>query len=264
MGTPGQVSAVRPLGAYDAVSLWVPPAPSWERARPGQLLVLPGDPSRGEVLPQVHWVAGVDVDPVHGTTVEVVVPAGEGWPAGEELTLLGPLGRGFPLPADPVPVLVVAHEIAAAPLRWLVGLLHGRGCVVHVVLSAHDPDLHLDPGALRRQADSVVLTTPDELAGMVADRLDDPRTDPAVVFATGPRDLVRSVASLAAPRGRAVRVAAVDVTAPVVCGTGVCGACDLVVADEGGPRRVRPCVEGPVVRGEWVLAGRSEVRRAPR
>lgn len=260
---PATVSAVRPVGAYDAVSLSVPSSADWDRARPGQLVVLPGDPVHGAVLPDVHWLADVSVDPVHGTTIQLVVPA-DARPVGDEVVLLGPLGRGFPLPSQAVPALVVAHERSAAPVRWLASLLRGRGCTVHVVLSADDPDRHLDPGGLRRTADSVVLTRPEGLPAELTSRLDDPATDPTLVLATGPRDLVRVVASLAAPRGRVVRVAALDPDTGQVCGTGVCGCCDLVVDDGAGGRRVRPCLEGPVLPGEWLLSARSEARRAAR
>lgn len=263
-----EVSAVRPVGGYDAVSLSVPPSPLWERARPGQLLVVPGDPGRGAVLPRVHWLAGVSTDPLHGTTLEVVVPvatsAGAGLRPGLEVRLLGPLGRGFPLPSAPVPVLLVAHEGSAAPLRWAVALLRERGCPVHVVLSSSDPDLHLDPGSLRRQADSVVLTTPQDLRETLTARLEDGDADIALVLATGPRDLVQDVAALAAAHGRVARVSAVDPEAEVVCGTGLCGACDVHVPTPQGSRRVRPCLDGPVVPGEWLPAGPTEVARAPR
>jgi len=257
------VSAVRAIGSCDAVSLTVPSSTAWDRARPGQLVVLPADPSRGSVLPGVHWLAGVVVDPVHGTTIQLVV-AMDAHQVGAEVVLLGPLGRGFPLPSQPVSALVGAHERSAAPVRWLVSLLRERGCAAHVLLSAADPDRHLDPGGLRRQADSVVLTRPEDLPSELTARLDDPGTDPALVLAAGPRDLVRVVASLSAPRGRVVRVAALDPDTGPVCGTGVCGGCDLVLDDGAGARRVRPCLEGPVLPGEWLLSARSEARRAAR
>lgn len=259
---PALVSAVRPEGGYDVLTLAVPAHPSWARARPGQLLVLPGDPARGAVLPRVLWLAGVHVDPVHGTTIQVVLPEKEahGWPLGTHVRLLGPLGRGFALPAQEVDVVVVAHEAAAAPVRWLVGLLRERGCPVHVVLSADDPDLRPDPGPLRRSAAAVVLTSGADLRTALRAVLD--RVDPALVLATGPTEVVRVVAELA--RGRVVRVSAVDPEALVVCGTGVCGACDVVVTDGAGPRRLRPCTEGPVVPGEWLLGPGTEVSGAPR
>lgn len=257
------VSAVRPVGGYDVLSLSVPSSPGWERARPGQLVVVPGDPGLGQVLPEVHWLADVDVDLVHGTTVELVLPAGAPVP-GERLRLLGPLGRGFPLPTRPVPTLVVAHEGSAAPVRWLVRLLRERGCAVHVLLSADDPDGHLDPGVLRRLAQSVVLTDRESLGAALAAALDDPGADPALVLATGPDDVVREVVAHAVPRGRVVRVAALDPDSGTVCGTGVCGCCDLTVDDGDRRRRVRPCLDGPVLPGEWLVPDGAGVRRASR
>ncbi|MFK5585048.1 hypothetical protein [Serinicoccus sp. LYQ131] len=253
------VALVRASGPYDIVSLAVPGGPVWDRARPGQLLVLPGAATRGEVLPRVLWLAGVRVEPVHGTTAEVVLPVGHGLVVGAGVRLLGPLGRGFPLPAGPTPTLLIGHEGSVVPLRWLVALLRERDCPVHTVLSADDPDHHLDLGLLRRQATSVVLTDPQELPAVVAARLDDPDLEVALVVATGPLTLVREVAALALARGLTTRVAAVDPGAPVVCGTGLCGQCDLVVGngDGGGTtaaaRTVRACLDGPVVPGEWVL-----------
>lgn len=254
------VSAVRPEGGYDVVSLAVPSHPHWDRARPGQLLVVPGDPSRGEVLPRVLWLAGVQTDPLHGTTIQVVLPEGDPLvlPGGGTLRLLGPLGRGLALPTQPVGVVVVAHEEAAAPLAWLVALLRERGCAVHVLLPADDPDRRLDVGPLRRAAAGVVLTQTGELTHALDSLL--VSADPALVLATGPMRVVRLVASRA--QGRVVRVCAVDPSAPVVCGTGLCGACDLVVHDGAVPRVVRACLEGPVVPGEWLAQPGTEAAGA--
>lgn len=256
------VSAVRPEGGYDVLTLAVPAHPSWDRARPGQLLVLPGDPARGAVLPRVLWLAGVQVDPVHGTTIQVVLPEGEtrDWPPGARVRLLGPLGRGFALPRHAVDVVVAAHEGSAAPVHWLIGLLRERGCTVQVLLSADDPDLRLDPGPLRRTASSVVLTSTADLRTALGSVLAE--ADPALVLATGPAQVVRAVAEEA--QGRVVRVSAVDPDASVVCGTGLCGACDLVVAEDTGPRRVRPCLDGPVVPGDWLLGPETGVPGAAR
>lgn len=245
------VGAARPVGRYDVVSLTVPDSPVWAGARPGHAVVVPADPAAGRVLPGVHWLAGLDRDPVHGTTVELVRPAGHDWRTGQEVRLLVPGGRGFPLPAHPVPVLVVGHESSAAPLRWLAGRLRERGCEVHVVLSAREPDLHLEPASWRRSASSVVLTAPEELRATVAGLLDDP--DPSVVFGAGPREAVEQVAAAAVPRGRVVRVTGLDPGEAIVCGTGLCGGCDLVVRDGRRTGRRRPCVEGPVVPGEWLV-----------
>ncbi len=246
------VTLARAAGAYDVVSLAVPAAPGWASARPGQLLVLPGSPARGEVLPRLLWLADVTVDPVHGTAVEVAVPAGAGWEVGRRLRLVGPLGRGFGVPTDPVPALVVGHGGSTVPLRWLTSRLRARGCPVHLVLSAPEPDGLFEVAALRRQAASVRLTTEQDLARVTLEVLEqEPRV--GVVYAAGPRGPVRQVAQVAVGAGRPVRVSALDLDEPLLCGTGLCGQCDLRPAGPGGPRPLRPCLEGPVVPGEQVL-----------
>lgn len=255
------VTAVRPAGAHDVVSLTVGDGRPWARARPGQTVLVPTDPRTGTVLPAVHWLAGVHADPVHGTSLELLLPVGRQTAPGERLRLLGPLGRGFSAPSSPVPVLLVGHETGAVPLRWLVEVLRQRGCPVHVLLSASDPELHIDLVHLRRHARAVVLALPEDLPAALERLLDDPGVDPAVVYAVAPLPVLRDVAHRTLVRGPALRVAALDLQGPgVVCGTGLCGTCDLVVDDASGPggrgRVLRACLEGPVVPGEWLLEER--------
>ena len=252
------VTAVRAAGAYDVASLTVPDDGTWHGARPGQLVVVPVDPARGSVLPEVHWLAGVHADPVHGTSLELVLDAARGTAPGEELRLLGPLGRGFSPPSSPVPVVLVGHEAGAVPLRWLVPLLRERGCTAHVVLSATDPERHLDLFHLRRHARAVVLALPQDLPAALERVLDDPEVAPAVVYAAAPVPVLRDVAERALVRGLPVRAAALDLAGPPpLCGTGLCGGCDLEVTDPEGrsPRVLRACLEGPVVPGELLVDG---------
>lgn len=246
------VTAVRPAGGRDVVSLVVPGDVRWDRARPGQLLVVPSDPAAGRIVPTVHWLAGAVVDPLHGTTIELLLPAERATEPGERIAVLGPLGRGFAPPSQPASTLLVGHEAGAAPLRWLVEVLRARGCAVHVLLSASDPELHLDLVHLRRHARTVVLSLPEDLDASLARVLDDPDVDPAVVYAVAPRAALTRIAATTTERGRAVRVAALDLEADLVCGTGLCGACDLEVFDGRTTMVLRPCLEGPVVPGEWL------------
>lgn len=250
------VTAVRAAGAFDVVRLTVPDDGSWARARAGQLVVVPGDPGHGQVLPEVHWLAGVHADPVHGTSIELLLEVERRTATGERLGLLGPLGRGFAAPSSPVPVLLVGHEAGAVPLRWLAEVLRARGCPVRVVLSASDPELHVDLVHLRRHTRTVVLTAPEDLPAALERVLDDPASDTAVVYAAAPLPTLRDVTARALRRGLVVRAAVLDLQGPVVCGTGLCGGCDLSVQDgaAGAPARVlRGCLEGPVVPGEWLL-----------
>ena len=260
------VTTVRAAGAYDVVRLTVPDGRAWRRARPGQLVVVPSDPSTGRVLPEVHWLAGVHVDPVHGTSLELVLDVARSTGPGERLRLLGPLGRGFAAPADPVPVLMVGHESGAVPLRWLGELLRERDCPVHVLLSASDPERHVDLVHLRRYTRAVHLSLPEDLPAALERLLGDPSVDASVVYAAAPLPTLHHVAGRALRRGLVVRAAALDLRgSDVVCGTGLCGACDLTVHDGDGAggtgsgrgpgRLLRPCLEGPVVPGEWLVEG---------
>lgn len=250
-----EVVSVRFAGRFDVVGLTVgEERHGWSRARPGQFVVEPGDPGAGTVRARVHWLAGSDQDPVHGTTAELVLPAGRTVATGDRMRLLGPLGQGFPAPRQPVPVLLVGHEGGAVPLRWLTARLRARGCVVHLVLSADDPELHLDLPFLRRHARSVALTTSVDLVDAVARVLDGLAGQVGVVYAATPRHLLPRLVDVVGTRGAACRVSVLDVDGEgVLCGTGLCGGCDLELTGGAAAGRVlRACLEGPVVPGEWV------------
>lgn len=252
------VTAVRPAGSHDVVNLVVPEDDArWSAARPGQIVVRPIDPAAGRLLPEVFWLGGVTVDEIHGTSIELVLPLERETSVGERLRLLGPFGRGFAPPSQPVDALLVAHEGGAVPMRWLVEILRARGCAVHVILSASDAQHQMDLAHLRRHARTVILALPEDLTATVDRALDDPAIDPAVVYAAAPVPALRQIASSAAARGRSTRVAALDLAAGVVCGTGLCGACDLDVHDGRSASVLRPCLEGPVVPGEWLLRGEA-------
>jgi dihydroorotate dehydrogenase electron transfer subunit len=252
---PAEVVSVRYAGRFDVVGLTLGEQhPPWAHARPGQFVLEPGDPSAGAVRARLHWLAGADQDPVHGTTAELVLPAGRSLAPGARLRLLGPLGHGFSAPREPVEVLLVGHEGGAVPLRWLTARLRARGCVVHLVLSADDPELHLDLPFLRRHARTVVLTTSDDLGSALTRSLDEHGDRLGVVYAAAPGRLLPGLVGTVAARGLACRVSALDLADPsVLCGTGLCGGCDVVLP--GGPRSgqvLRACLEGPVVPGEWL------------
>lgn len=255
---PAEVVSVRFAGRFDVVGLTVGEQhPGWAQARPGQFVVEPGDPAAGAVRPRVHWLAGAEQDPVHGTTAELVLPAGRSVTAGDRLRLLGPLGQGFPAPTQPTQALLVGHEGGAVPLRWLTARLRARGCVVHLVLSADDPELHLDLPFLRRHARTVVLTTSTDLVDSVTRVMDEHDGRPGVVYVATPRSMLPRLVHGVTSRGTACRVSVLDVEDPdVLCGTGLCGGCDLELT--AGPRTgqvLRPCLEGPVIPGEWVGGG---------
>jgi dihydroorotate dehydrogenase electron transfer subunit len=253
-----EVVASRRLGAYRSLTLAAPGVP--ERFRPGNVVALSLGPER--MARRSFWVHRVRPVGGLGATVEVVVePRGPGsaWlaaqPEGSRLALTGPLGRPFALPREPVDCLLVGEGVAAAVLFPLAERLRERGCRVHLLLGARDEGHLLSALEARRTARSVTVVTADgsvgsrgELAPAVADQV--ARTAPDVVYAAGPAGTLHAVAAAAEAHG-AWSQTAVEVRS--ACATGLCHGCPLpVVGEDGAPREVRACTEGPVVRGDRV------------
>src|SRR6185436_19540940 len=108
----------------------------------------------------------------YGGTVDVVVAArgpGTRWLAGlsthHEVSIIGPLGRAFPLPSEPVACVLVGGGYGSAPLFWLAAALRERGCHVEMVLGAASEDRLFGVVEARRTADGVTVTTDDGTAG---------------------------------------------------------------------------------------------------
>ena len=101
-------------------------------------------------------------------TVDVVVAAhgpGTEWLTGlrahDEVDIVGPLGRPFPLPKEPVPTILVGGGYGSAPLFWLAETLRERGCRVEMVLGAATESRLFGVVEARRCADGVTITTDD-------------------------------------------------------------------------------------------------------
>lgn len=263
------ISALRAAGAYDVATLTTPAAahPGWAAARPGQFVVLPQDPATGAVLPEVHWIAGTATDPLHGTSFELVLPVGRELSIGHRMDVLGPLGRGFALPAHPVTALVVGHGSGSNAVGWLSRALRERGCRVLAVLAVPDADHVVDLHLWRRSAETVQLCTSENLPSVAQELIDaedlaDGATGVDVIYGVLPRDLGTRLAEVAQGMGRPARIAPLDLDEPIRCGTGLCGGCEITVGPPGGspratagPRtaRLRPCLDGPVLPGEMLL-----------
>jgi dihydroorotate dehydrogenase electron transfer subunit len=257
----GEVLGVKRVGAHRHVTLVAPGVP--ERFRPGNVLaVAVGGPLSDRVVRATYPIHRVRATGAYGGTVELVItptdPASE-WlaeaPAGTALDVVGPLGRPFALPKEPVTCVLVGEDAASAPLFSLAERLRERDCAVHMLLGGQT-EAHLF-GALeaRRATRGVTVATEDGsvgIAGTVADVLPDllTRTEAAVVYAAAPSDRLHAVA-LAAEQHGAWSQTLLDV--PLPCGTGLCHGCTLpVVGEDGVTRMARACVDGPVFRGDRV------------
>jgi len=257
----GELVATQRVGAYHHLTIAAPGLP--EHARPGQFVALAvGGPDSANLLRRCFSIHRVSPSGADDETVEVVIsPVGPGteWltrlRAHDAVDVVGPLGRPFPLPAEPVACVLVGGGYGSAPLFWLAEALRERGCHVELVLGAATEEKLFGVADAGHCADGVTVTTDDGSAGTrgwVSDVLPDivRRTSAGVVYGCGPMGMLRSIADIATAEGVVAQVA---VEESMACGVGVCMTCVMpVTGNDGTTRMVRSCVEGPVFRGDRV------------
>jgi dihydroorotate dehydrogenase electron transfer subunit len=266
-----EVIATRRVGAYQHLTLVAPTVA--ELARPGQFVALAvGDESSGTLLRRSFSIHKVTPSGTYGGTVEIVVSAvgaGTRWIVGRQshdpVDVVGPLGRAFPLPSEPVACVLVGGGYGSAPLFWLASELRQRGCRVEMVLGAASEDRLFGVIEARRSCDGVTVTTDDGSVGnrgWVSDVLPEiiDRTGAGVVYGCGPMGMLESVTKVAHEHGAVAQVAVEEAMA---CGIGICMTCVMpVVGDDGRTRMLRSCVDGPVFRGDRVRWDAFEGGRA--
>lgn len=249
------------VGAYRHLTLVTPGLA--ELARPGQFVALAvGDGTSSMLLRRSFSIHKVSPSGTYGGTTELIVAAhGPGTQAltalepGDQVSVIGPLGRGFPLPSEPVPCILVGGGYGSAPLFWLAEQLRERGCAVEIVLGAASADRLFGVVEARRFADGVTVTTDDGSAGSqgwVSDVVPGlvERTGAGVIYACGPMGMLRSLSTIADEHGIVAQVA---VEESMACGVGICMTCVMPVTDpDGTTSMVRSCLDGPVFRGDRV------------
>jgi len=257
----GELIATRRVGAYHHLTFVAPGVA--ELAKPGQFVALAvGGDTSANLLRRCFSIHKVSPSGTYGGTVDVVVAArgpGTRWLVGlsahDEVNIIGPLGRAFPLPKEPVACVLVGGGYGSAPLFWLAAALRERGCHVEMILGAATEDRLFGVIEARRAADGVTVTTDDGsmgVKGWVSDVLPEVirRCHAEVVYGCGPMAMLRSITDVAAAEGAVAQIA---VEESMACGIGVCMTCVMpVVGADGQTRMVRSCVDGPVFRGDRV------------
>ena len=232
------------------------------RFRPGQFIAIAvGGPQSSMLARRTFSVH--DVRPDHGGTVEFVFlprEPGTQWLADcrprDVLDVVGPLGRPFPLPRDPVSCLLLGVGAGAPPLFSLAARLAERGCATDFLLGAESADRVFGALTARRTGRSAVITTADGSLGsrgsvtdMLPTVVQQARTD--VIYASAPLPVLGTACSMAGRYG--IPVQALVSEPAMMCGTGLCMGCVLpAVGNDGVTRMVRACVDGPVFRGDLV------------
>jgi dihydroorotate dehydrogenase electron transfer subunit len=256
----GEVLSVRRVGDYHAMTVVAPGIA--DGARPGHFIaVAVGGRDSSMILRRAFALYEAQDRGVYGGTVEFIFAVrgrGTAWLADrrphDALDVVGPLGRPFQLPKNPVHAVVVGGGYGSAPLLALAEQLRTRGCRVDAVLGAATADRLFGALDAKRMTTAMAITTDD---GSVGERGQVTDVLPAmidrgvdVVYACGPMGMLAAIAATAADYGIPCQVAVEETMA---CGIGVCMTCVLPVrGSDGQTRMVRSCVEGPVFHGEQV------------
>jgi len=257
----GVVVETKKIGAYVQITATAPDIP--RDFKPGHFVAIAiGDERSSLILRRAFSIYQVNDRGVYGGTVDIVVSAhgpGTDYLANlkrnDTINIVGPLGKPFSLPKEPVPCILVGGGYGAAPLFTLAEALVSRGCRVDFVLGASSQEKLFGMLEARRLSTTLTVTTDDGSSGSmgrVTDVLPEliKKSNSAVIYACGPMKMLQAVAEISQQFGI---VSQTSVEESMACGIGVCMTCVLpVIGEDGVTRMLRSCVDGPAFRGDKV------------
>ena len=273
--------------------------PAFPATEPGQFVqILCRDPAEQPARDvEVQWGSGGDVldpmsmlrrpfslagrrDSASGVELDIihrVVGVGTHWLSelelGDNVSIIGPLGNRFELPAPGVTGLLVAGGVGIPPMLYLAEKLKGRaiafcGATTRQLLpftmtsDAQQPSDPVEP-ALRvvefaRHSVSSVISTDDGSCGFdgyitqALERYLDRGIDPGscVVYTCGPEPMMKRVAEIAIGRRIECQIA---VERAMACGMGTCQSCCIRVKMGDDWRYKLACTDGPVFAADELL-----------
>jgi dihydroorotate dehydrogenase electron transfer subunit len=250
------VSASTRFGAYRALTFTDEEIA--KGARPGQFVNLSVEPRGMCLLRRPFSIANADTPTGAVTVVFDAIGEGTKWlgarEPGDTVDVVGPLGHGFDVPADPGVDLLVGGGYGTAALAFLSAELDQRGGEVHAIVGARSRARLYEDETLDGACASIATVTDDGsdgVQGLVTDPMPQmiERFRPRVVYACGPMPMLRAVADVAAAHDIPSQLAVEEFMA---CGVGVCWTCVLPVRKNGALKHARSCTEGPVFEGASV------------
>ena len=257
-----EVLSARKNAAYLSITIVAPEIA--ERARPGQFIQVAVPAGRDKFLRRPFFVHQTSRRGGWAGTLEFVAdPASPGmdWVgeirAHQFLDVVGPLGRPFGYPANPMNCLLVTKDHGAAQLYFLAEELQARGFRVDMVVGASTQDRVFKPIDAKRLSRTIAVVTEDGTLGEQGTIMDVlpsvvERTGTQVLYCTGPRPLLRAVAEFSRAKRIPTQVAVED---QMPCGIGNCWTCVVPVLHKDGRDydHLRACVDGPAFNAARIL-----------
>ncbi|VAV85420.1 Dihydroorotate dehydrogenase (NAD(+)), electron transfer subunit [hydrothermal vent metagenome] len=249
----------KPLGAdFFLISL------KWgaaRKVRPGQFVMLRVTGSMDPLLRRPFSVYNVEGDTIEllykvvgkGTTILSSLNPGDG------VDLLGPLGKGFPIPGGMLGngrLLMVAGGVGIAPFYHLgrsINPIRGLNCDNLLIYGARTKRDTVVVKSFKNIGVKSKVATEDGTRGtkgLVTDLLEREMHCGDIVYACGPSPMLKAVAKLAEAKG--IRCL-VSLERAMACGIGVCLGCAIktvphrpgrVIKDDRSYHMV--CSDGPV------------------
>ena len=222
-------------------------------ARPGQFVMLRMgsgyDPllrrpfsicgTRGDLILVLYDVVGRGTNAL--STIE----------AGNRVTVLGPLGKGFVFGTDHRMPLLVAGGIGIAPLLYLTQTMAEKR--YRLLAGFRTAAAIIDGRATGGELIDVTIATDDGTEGHhgpVTDLLEEhlaasaSRGNSPIVYACGPKGMLKKVAAMTLTNGIACQV---SLEAHMACGLGACQGCAVKATAREERSYYHVCADGPVL-----------------
>lgn len=170
--------------------------------------------------------------------------------AGDQVSLLGPLGNGIKFPQSTKKIAIVCRGIGVAPMLAIIDKAKEKGIDIYAYLSAATKDLLLVKKEIKQKAKLLYITTDDAslgTSGKVTDFLEKTLKDTKIdaVYTCGSKRLKRHIERLKELHGFNAWVILEE---HMACGFGACKgcACRAKKANDHKNSYLLVCKDGPV------------------